>query len=837
MHSELQVLLTKFTSGKEVSHQDWKLFLQMRVKLGELADLNALTLLLTLSDHLQFLPEQAHPDIYLMLLRLSPEHCELIKKDLIATYSRQFDELYQANPNQPKTIKQLSAYITKIMLAHETLTVHRRSLSAEKELFVRCLNLASEQLTNGYLECCLGWMHYYGIGTRVNVSCAIICLTQAVEKQCAVASYYLAISFEESKEAKNGDRRVDCLLAAAKRGIPEAQFLYAENRYRRGLRLRNGDSEKAEKKFQEAVSYWEQAAHQGHPEAQSKLGSYYDNMPSGKKDQSKAIHWYIQAERQGELEAINRLAFFYANGLGVVQSVDHAIALYRRAIAQDDDNAIFSLMKLYLTTGKNEQNAIELFEALTRYNGHVAAEETLKQHAIKSNSGAALFAIGDLFERRKNVDPKDIIFKYRPNYRADKRAQDAWSEDQMLRWYREAVATGHAKAKNRLVAYYQKQNQALLEFAAQQQSNLPLAKNKDNSTDDHDTSTQGGQFSGELYRQSSEHQQKYNNENNDKLLILIERIFPDARSRPISICDLGCGHGVPTIDLLKKLIANDIWVDEMVGYDLSTSQIEQANKLKEQYLQEQATVTQGQSSKIPPPKLYFLQQNIESLPDKERFDVMFSWFTLHWMDDIEKARDSIFRALKPGGIIVYLNALEKPTLSALRAALMKTPKWSAKFFDYRLKPFITCNKSHEQGKQGYEDIFSEKFQMEPMFSTRGLGIRIFQTEKEFMNFLKSWIQELRITRDGKPVFNDEDQNAYVKDLVELLKQSRYDAAADVNYLFDGRIEFHEHYVFYGWHKPQLSKHQTNSSNMHLVFAEKKVAIADQDQAGTIKFTL
>jgi TPR repeat protein len=465
MHAELQRILNKFAHSKEISHQDWNDFLNTRSKLGEQANLDALTLLLHLADSLHTLPEEAHLDIYLMLLRLSPEHRILIKKDLINIYAIQFDELYHASPNQPKTTKQISAYITKIMLFHETLATHRRNPNEESELFKRCLTLCRQQFSNGYLDYCLGWMHYYGIGTAINVRFAMSFFNQATEKQCTTAAYCLALCFEESAESTDIDQRVDYLLAAAKRGNPESQFLYAENRHRRGLKLRNGDSEKAKTKFQEAITWCEKSAYQGHPEAQYELGHYYDNKAGGKKDPSKAIHWYAQAGEQGHIDAINRLAFLYSHGRDVAQDLDKAIELYQRGVALEDGRAIFGLMKVYLSILPSESKAIELFETLTQYNGHAEAEQRLKQYATNSRSAAALFAIGNLYDRKKYVHSDDRLLNNRPSFRTDNdRKRESGAEEQMVDWYKEAADQGHAEAKSRLAAYHQKQVQVMAQF-------------------------------------------------------------------------------------------------------------------------------------------------------------------------------------------------------------------------------------------------------------------------------------------------------------------------------------------------------------------------------------
>jgi ubiquinone/menaquinone biosynthesis C-methylase UbiE len=303
-----------------------------------------------------------------------------------------------------------------------------------------------------------------------------------------------------------------------------------------------------------------------------------------------------------------------------------------------------------------------------------------------------------------------------------------------------------------------------------------------------------GDFGGDNYQKRSTLQQSYNSENNEKLIKIIQQSFPHYHNiQPLSIADLGCGHGLATIELLKSLKMLGIPVHEMIGYDISESQIKLANELKQNEF----------DSLI---ELSFQQKNITELDEQEKFDLIFSWFALHWVNEenMSSARDKIFNALKPGGTLIFLAIIEKPKLFSLRQALLANSAWTEKFHDYQLTPFLQCNKSNHAHHKGYEDIFNKKFNIDNARSSRGSDIKKFQPN-DFANFLKSWLPELRAEKDGRPLLSALEQEQYLSDLINLIKKSPYDAADDINCLSDGTIEFTESYSFQVCHKPLFPK--------------------------------
>lgn len=89
--------------------------------------------------------------------------------------------------------------------------------------------------------------------------------------------------------------------------------------------------------------WFEKAAAQGLPSAQSKLGWLYRNGLGGlARDPAEAARWFERAAAQGSEEGRYNLAGLYAQGLGVAQDLGRARALFREAaeagfpLAQND---------------------------------------------------------------------------------------------------------------------------------------------------------------------------------------------------------------------------------------------------------------------------------------------------------------------------------------------------------------------------------------------------------------------------------------------------------------------------------------------------------------------
>lgn len=127
------------------------------------------------------------------------------------------------------------------------------------------------------------------------------------------------------------------------------------------------------------------------------------------------------------------------------------------------------------------------------------------------------------------------------------------------------------------------------------------------------------EFDGEKYKQASKHQKFMGRD-------LISELELTGRE---VILDLGCGDGV-----LAKELAQLVPKGEVVGIDASLGMIETAKRLK------------GRN-------LTFLHMDINNITFHEKFDLVFSNATLHWVKDHKRLLKNIFSSLKLNGIVRY----------------------------------------------------------------------------------------------------------------------------------------------------------------------------------------
>lgn len=90
--------------------------------------------------------------------------------------------------------------------------------------------------------------------------------------------------------------------------------------------------------------YWfQKAADQNSPYAQTYLGYLYNNGLGVQQDYHKAFEWYKKAADQEHPTGIFNLATFYEGGLGVSKDMNIAIKLYKKAALLGQKNAIKQL--------------------------------------------------------------------------------------------------------------------------------------------------------------------------------------------------------------------------------------------------------------------------------------------------------------------------------------------------------------------------------------------------------------------------------------------------------------------------------------------------------------
>jgi len=128
------------------------------------------------------------------------------------------------------------------------------------------------------------------------------------------------------------------------------------------------------------------------------------------------------------------------------------------------------------------------------------------------------------------------------------------------------------------------------------------------------------EFDGEKYKQASSHQKEWANNILNELNLAGNE----------SILDLGCGDGVIT-NQLAEMAQNG----EVVGIDASKGMIHTAEKGKKFS------------------NVFFGLKNINDIDYHNRFDLIFSNATLHWILDHRKLLCKTYKALKNGGTIRF----------------------------------------------------------------------------------------------------------------------------------------------------------------------------------------
>ena len=119
-------------------------------------------------------------------------------------------------------------------------------------------------------------------------------------------------------------------------------------------------------------------------------------------------------------------------------------------------------------------------------------------------------------------------------------------------------------------------------------------------------------------------------------LMTIDRLNPRG---PEHILDIGCGNGLLTIELAKRIPAGHV-----TGIEASTEMFVKA-------------VHNSASMGIP--NIRFLNMNALSINFEHEFDAVFSNSAIHWIHDLEKMYALIFHALKPGGRIMKQTGLKE----------------------------------------------------------------------------------------------------------------------------------------------------------------------------------
>ena len=129
------------------------------------------------------------------------------------------------------------------------------------------------------------------------------------------------------------------LQLRAENGEPEAQFIVGAAYRDGGPFLAQNDTE--------ALKWFQKAADQGFPKAQTALGYAHELGRGVPRNYPEAARWYGEAARQGYAPADYNLGVLYLHGHGVARSESHAFELFNRAAREGVTMAQCALGFLY----------------------------------------------------------------------------------------------------------------------------------------------------------------------------------------------------------------------------------------------------------------------------------------------------------------------------------------------------------------------------------------------------------------------------------------------------------------------------------------------------------
>ena len=106
---------------------------------------------------------------------------------------------------------------------------------------------------------------------------------------------------------------------------------------------KEGEKLYSDKKYEQAIYWWQKAADAGNSAAQKNLAICYFNGYGVEKDVEKAIYWWQKAADAGDSTAQYRLAFCYLKGEGIEKDVEKAVYWWQKAADTGDSDAEYML--------------------------------------------------------------------------------------------------------------------------------------------------------------------------------------------------------------------------------------------------------------------------------------------------------------------------------------------------------------------------------------------------------------------------------------------------------------------------------------------------------------
>ena len=170
------------------------------------------------------------------------------------------------------------------------------------------------------------------------------------------------------------------------------------------------------------------------------------------------------------------------------------------------------------------------------------------------------------------------------------------------------------------------------------------------------------------------------------------------------VLDIGCGTGNIT-----KVLAEKVKHGDVIGIDSSEKMIQQA-------LADYQTIE----------NLDFQMANAGSFEFEKKFDLIVSFFALHWVKDHAKVIENVKRSLKDGGKICFLMISGGgPT----RGKVFQRDPWKSEISNLEDRFVVIMDEDYNQllDKFGFVKDCVEVIKMPHLFSTRKDMIQNFMT--------------------------------------------------------------------------------------------------------------
>jgi len=207
----------------------------------------------------------------------------------------------------------------------------------------------------------------------------------------------------------------------------------------------------AQRTLDAAITRWRSAAREGCSEAQSYLGSVFENGLGVAQNDVKAAQWHRKSADQGNVNSLYKLATFSRDGLGVAKSVEKAAKLFRKAADQEHLGGQLCLAIAYAQGCGVAQSDVEAVRWYRKAadQGNARAQSTLALH-YSAGMGIGKNIAEALKWWRKAANQGEVQAQYKLAFCLMEGRGVAQNYEEAAQWFKKAAEQGYTKAERAL---------------------------------------------------------------------------------------------------------------------------------------------------------------------------------------------------------------------------------------------------------------------------------------------------------------------------------------------------------------------------------------------------